>query len=173
MSSRPAPKLSPPNPIGAQQSDAMPPPVVVPCQKCWIAIQLLDENDQPVPREPYWIRLPNGQIREGSLNDEGSVRLDPVPCGTCLVRFPKADGPALRRVSTHVNTGWITIKLLDEAGQPVAGQPYSVTLPDGKKVDGKLDRQGQARHDGIPEGKCQVSFPGLAPEEFLARRGER
>jgi hypothetical protein len=163
------------DPLAAQQSDAAPGSAIRPCPPCWISIQLLDEDERPVPREPYWIRLPDGQVREGTLNDQGSVRLDPVPCGTCLVRFPRADAPSVHQVGSRADAhrDWIIIRLRDEDGHPLDGQPYVLTLPDGSELNGTLDREGRARHDGIPKGQCKVTFPGLAPDEFLPRSGPR
>ena len=59
-------------------------------------------------------------------------------------------------------THWIEIQLNDEEGKPVPGEPYKITLPDGKKVaDGTLDDKGFARVDHIDAGTCQVTFPNL------------
>jgi len=55
---------------------------------------------------------------------------------------------------------WIEIKLIDEQNNPVPGEPYSVTLPDGETVaSGTLDEKGFARIDGIDPGTCQITFP--------------
>ncbi len=55
---------------------------------------------------------------------------------------------------------WIEIKLIDEQNNPVPGEPYSVTLPDGESVaSGTLDEKGFARIDGIDPGTCQITFP--------------
>jgi type VI secretion system secreted protein VgrG len=57
---------------------------------------------------------------------------------------------------------WIEIKLLDEDQNPVPGEQYRITLPDGETVaEGTLDDKGSARVDGIDPGTCQVSFPNL------------
>jgi type VI secretion system secreted protein VgrG len=57
---------------------------------------------------------------------------------------------------------WIEIQLNDEDGNPVPGEPYKVTLPDGTTVaDGTLDNKGFARVDNIDPGTCQVTFPNL------------
>jgi len=57
---------------------------------------------------------------------------------------------------------YIEIKLLDDDGNPVAGEPYKITLPDGTTVaDGTLDDKGYARVDNIDPGTCQVTFPNL------------
>ena len=57
---------------------------------------------------------------------------------------------------------WIEIELLDEEGNPVPGEPYRITLPDGTTVaSGTLDDKGWARVDHIDPGTCQVTFPNL------------
>ncbi|HXB72169.1 MAG TPA: type VI secretion system tip protein TssI/VgrG [Candidatus Acidoferrales bacterium] len=62
---------------------------------------------------------------------------------------------------------WIEIELLDEAGKPVAGEPYRVTLPDGTTVaDGTLDEKGKARVENVDPGTCKVTFPNLDQEAW-------
>ncbi|HLY16855.1 MAG TPA: type VI secretion system tip protein VgrG [Bryobacteraceae bacterium] len=57
---------------------------------------------------------------------------------------------------------WIEIKLKDQEGNPVPGEPYKITLPDGSTVaDGTLDDKGYARVDNIDPGSCKVTFPNL------------
>ena len=57
---------------------------------------------------------------------------------------------------------WIEIKLVDEEGQPVPGEKYRVTLPDGETVaEGTLDDKGFARIEGIDPGTCRITFPLL------------
>lgn len=57
---------------------------------------------------------------------------------------------------------WIEVELVDEEDQPVPGERYEITLPDGKTVaSGTLDENGFARVDGIDPGTCQVTFPEL------------
>lgn len=62
---------------------------------------------------------------------------------------------------------FIEIELLDEDGQPVAGEPYEITLPDGRVDSGTLDANGYARIDGIDPGKCQVRFPNRDVKDLL------
>ncbi|GMU84067.1 MAG: hypothetical protein AMXMBFR47_39370 [Planctomycetota bacterium] len=58
-------------------------------------------------------------------------------------------------------TSWIEIELVDELGQPVPGEAYTVMRPDGKQVSGTLDATGQA-HVAVPDpGLCKVTFPRL------------
>lgn len=59
-------------------------------------------------------------------------------------------------------TQWIEIKLVDQQGKPVAGEPYRVTLPDGTTVaDGTTDAQGMARVENLDPGNCKVTFPNI------------
>ena len=57
---------------------------------------------------------------------------------------------------------FIEINMVDSDGNPVAGEAYKVTLPDGTTVaDGTLDSKGHARVDNIDPGNCQVTFPNV------------
>ncbi len=58
-------------------------------------------------------------------------------------------------------TGWVEVVLVDDAGQPVAGEAYAVTLPDGSVASGTLDEKGLARVQGFQPGDCQITFPNL------------
>jgi type VI secretion system secreted protein VgrG len=59
-------------------------------------------------------------------------------------------------------THWVEIKLVDEDGNPVPGETYQITLPDGSTIaDGTLDEKGFARVDHIDPGTCKVTFPNL------------
>lgn len=59
------------------------------------------------------------------------------------------------------NNSWIEIELIDEEDNPVPGEKYAITLPDGSVAKGTLDQNGFARVDGIDPGTCQITFPDL------------
>ncbi len=62
---------------------------------------------------------------------------------------------------------WIEIELVDEEDNPVPGERYRITLPDGKTLaEGRLDDKGFARVDGIDPGTCQITFPDLDKEAW-------
>ncbi len=64
----------------------------------WIEIEMVDEEDQPVPGMKYRITLPDGEtVAEGTLDDKGFVRLDGIEQGTCKVTFPELDKDAWQR----------------------------------------------------------------------------
>lgn len=57
---------------------------------------------------------------------------------------------------------WIEIELVDDKKEPVPGEKYRITLPDGETVaEGTLDEKGLARVDGIDPGTCKITFPDL------------
>jgi type VI secretion system secreted protein VgrG len=64
-------------------------------------------------------------------------------------------------------THWIEIQLNDQDGNPVPGEPYKITLPDGTTIaDGTLDDKGHARVSNIDPGNCQVTFPTLDSDSW-------
>jgi hypothetical protein len=61
----------------------------------WIEIQLLGEDDMPVPGERYTVRLPDGTLIPGYLDGNGFARLDSLKQpGLCDVCFPDLDREA-------------------------------------------------------------------------------
>ncbi len=56
---------------------------------------------------------------------------------------------------------WIAIELVDENNQAVAGEAYSIVMPDGTVAEGTLDEKGRARIDGTDPGSCKITFPNL------------
>jgi hypothetical protein len=57
----------------------------------WVEIELLGEDDSPIPGEKYALKLPGGKLVEGTLDKEGKVRIDGIPPGQCQVSFPDLD----------------------------------------------------------------------------------
>jgi hypothetical protein len=60
---------------------------------------------------------------------------------------------------TRRELGWMEIELVDEVGDPVADEPFRVTLPDGETREGMLDRFGRARVENFRPGPGYVNFP--------------
>jgi uncharacterized protein involved in type VI secretion and phage assembly len=73
--------------------------------------------------------------------------------------FPKDKPP-------DTKTSWIEIELVDDEDQPVAGERYEITTPDGKIKRGTTDTKGRAREEGIQPGQCQIRFPRLDAEAW-------
>jgi hypothetical protein len=59
----------------------------------WIAIKLVDQDNHPVPGEPYRIKLPDGSAAEGQLDGKGMARVNGIDPGTCQVSFPNRNAP--------------------------------------------------------------------------------
>jgi len=71
------------------------------CPLVWIEIELVDEENQPVPGEQYRIELPDGSVVEGSLDSQGKARRDGIPPGNCKVTFPNLDKEAWEKKGSN------------------------------------------------------------------------
>lgn len=63
-------------------------------KKDWIEINLVDEMGQPVPGERYKIKLPDGTVSEGTLDDKGHARVAGIDPGSCDITFPDREKDA-------------------------------------------------------------------------------
>ena len=59
-----------------------------------IVIELVGEDDRPIPGERYRLVLPDRSVREGKLDSHGSAIVTGLPSGTCKVSFPNLDEEA-------------------------------------------------------------------------------
>lgn len=113
-----------------------------------------EEADMADPGEVEKIKAEQRQTRSGKY---GSVQPPPH-------KPPSTDEEKAKKPS------WIEIELLDKKGEPVAGEPYRVTLPDGKTAaEGTLDEKGFARVNGIEPGTCKVTFPNLERQAWKSK----
>lgn len=62
-------------------------------KKSWIEIELVDEEGNPCPGERYRIKLPDGSVDTGTLDEKGKARVICDP-GTAEVTFPDLDKDA-------------------------------------------------------------------------------
>lgn len=60
----------------------------------WIEIELVGEDDKPIPGERYRVTAPDGRVAEGSLNGDGFARVNNLEPGTCKITFPDLDQDA-------------------------------------------------------------------------------
>ncbi len=60
----------------------------------WIEIELVDEENKPVPGEPYKITTSDNKVESGTLDNKGFARVEGIEPGTCKVTFPKLDKDA-------------------------------------------------------------------------------
>jgi hypothetical protein len=157
--------------------------------KTWIAIKLVDEKNEPIKQAKYIIIFPDGNKKEGKLDDNGYAYFDGIPPGMCTVGFPDwspfwdfevcftsskitdpnwdgwsgsagvTSGPL---VPPPQNPASIDIELVDEADVGVGGEKFEVTLPNGDVTQGFLRNDGTFHVDGIvPGGDCKIRFPDI------------
>jgi hypothetical protein len=60
----------------------------------WVEIELVGEDDKPIPGERYRITVPDGRAAEGTLDADGRARVDGFEPGYCTVAFPDLDKDA-------------------------------------------------------------------------------
>jgi len=63
-------------------------------KKSWIEIEMVGEDNKPIPSEAYRITLPDGSVAEGTLDDKGFARVEGIDPGTCKITFPRLDQEA-------------------------------------------------------------------------------
>jgi len=62
--------------------------------KTWIEIQLIGEDDKPIPDAKYRVELPDGTVEEGTLDREGVAGFFGLDQGNCKITFPALDQDA-------------------------------------------------------------------------------
>ncbi|MBN1766855.1 MAG: carboxypeptidase regulatory-like domain-containing protein [Sedimentisphaerales bacterium] len=67
-------------------------------EKSWIEIEMVDEEDEPVPGEKYRVTTPDDTVAEGTLDENGFARIEGIEPGTCKVTFPKLDAEAWEKI---------------------------------------------------------------------------
>jgi hypothetical protein len=65
--------------------------------KSWIKIRLVDKDGQPVQGERYRIELPDGTVRQGTLDSKGQAHIGGIDPGNCQITFPNLDKDAWER----------------------------------------------------------------------------
>jgi type VI secretion system secreted protein VgrG len=63
----------------------------------WVEIELVGEDESPIPGERYRVELPDGTVAEGTLDENGCARVDGIDPGNCNITFPNLDQDAWER----------------------------------------------------------------------------
>ena len=79
-------------------------------------------------------------------------------------------GPPVVVVSRD-KPAWLAIELVDESGECVPGEPFTIVMSDGSSVKGALDSRGAVRLEGVPAGTCKVTFTERDAEGWRAFAG--
>jgi type VI secretion system secreted protein VgrG len=103
---------------------------------------------------------PGGQAVSAVSPLVAVVAADAVPGKDAAYQAPSHKEPTDE--DEKKKKSWIEIELVDEDNNPIPGERYKVTLPDGKTLaEGTLDPNGFARVNGIDPGSCKITFPNL------------
>ena len=63
-------------------------------ESVWIEIELVGEDDEPIPGESSEITLPDGSVARGTLDQNGHARVEGFEDGSCKISFPDLDKDA-------------------------------------------------------------------------------
>lgn len=136
----------------------------------WVALELQDEEGEPLAGHRVAITLPDGRRLERRLNQKGAVRVSGIQkAGDCLVEWLGAPsvplGPPLPPPGE-----WLALKVVDSAGEPLPGCELNVAFPNGSGSRRCRTRAGGAlRIEGVPQsGQCRVEL--LQPHELAVER---
>ena len=68
-------------------------PVILCCEKSphWIEFQLVDRQGEPVPGEPYRVRLPDQSLHTGATDAQGRARFESILAGNATIVFTGFD----------------------------------------------------------------------------------
>ena len=165
--------------------------------KTWIAIQLLGEDDLPIPGARYWIKLPDESVREGRLDGKGYAYFGDLDPGQCEIRWSDLDDGAVTPMSAQQvklalqpaaasgagrggasssargdearvdSRTWVAIELVGEDGEPIGGEAYWIKLPGGDVREGTLYASGKAYFNDLDPGDCEIRWPGLDQHAVL------
>ena len=63
-------------------------------KRCWIEIELVGEDDSPIPGERFELAMPDGTLHTGRLDESGWARVEGRGEGECTVCFTDLDKDA-------------------------------------------------------------------------------
>ncbi len=94
LAAKPAPPPPPPQPEEKKEQPVVAPKKEKEQKKTWIEIMLVDMEGKPVAGARYRITAPNGEVKEGALNEFGQAGLYQIDPGNCKITFPDYDAEA-------------------------------------------------------------------------------
>ncbi|HEY8561052.1 MAG TPA: phage baseplate assembly protein V, partial [Pyrinomonadaceae bacterium] len=121
--------------------------------------------------------VPPTEPQEAMIADNADPGSDAPTYKAQIRRMPPAIVPSYTQPSHKPKSptnkdkkSWIEIELVDEQGNPIAGERYRVTLPDGRTLaEGTTDEKGFARVSNIDPGNCKITFPRLDKEAWKSK----
>ncbi len=139
----------------------------VPTGKSWLELELVDQDQCPVPDARYEVSLAGRLVCRGRLNEEGTARvsgLAPKPHDVVFPDYPVEGGAARMTPSSGSSGGedWLELEVTDQAGNPVPNARYEVQVAPNDVRAGTADSDGIARVEGLPAGNYDIVFPDFA-----------
>ena len=125
------------------------------------------EPEEPQVAEPADVADPGkvaevkARQRETKEGKYGSEKVEPIK--------PPEDPEEAKK------TVWIEIELVGEDDEPIPGEKYKVTAPDGRVAEGMLNGEGYARVSNLDPGSCKITFPNMDKDawEFIESAGPK
>jgi len=120
-----------------------------------------DDADVADPGKVAEIKAEQQETKSGKYGSEKVKPFKPPQAGGVATATGEQTAEQLKEEEKR--TSWIEIELVDEEDEPIPGEKYEVTLPDGSVAQGTLDEKGFARVEGFETGDkpCKVCFPNL------------
>lgn len=125
--------------------------------------ELADDADHADPGRMDELKKEQLKRQAGKYGKPQDVPFKPAPPPAyVLSASPAVAGMAPpRQEPAPPPRHYIEIKMLDMNGNPVPGERYRVTVPDGRVAEGTLDENGYARVEGFDPGQCKIEFPDM------------
>jgi len=96
-----------------------------------------------------------------------NVTVKPIKPPPAPTAIGGSESPAATEEKTEQH--FIEIELQDDDGTPIPDEPFEVELADGSIISGRLDENGTARVEGIPDpGSAKIHFPRMDSDEYKA-----
>ncbi len=136
---------------------------------------LINSGGAAIPGSPGTL-VPPLDPAEAEIADNADPGSDAPTYKNQRRQTPPAIAPSYTNPSHNPNSpnnkkkkSWIELELKDEQGNPVPGERYRVTLPDGSTLaEGTTDENGLARVSNIDPGNCKITFPRLDKDAWKA-----
>jgi len=142
--------------------------------KAWLDLQLVDDGGVPLAGQKVKIELPDGTMVEDQLDDEGRLRREDIKAGTAKLHLVEEDAPPVDAAAPAAGAAepeakaWLEVALVDDFGEPLAGQKVMIELPDGTMVEDALDAGGRLRREDIVAGAAKLHLVEEPPADVVA-----
>lgn len=118
--------------------------------------------DDESPMRTLVQRLLDGTIVVVALDHEPRLLDAPrsTPISELIMDGPGGEEPS--RPDPVQDSTFVAFRLLDDDGTPIPGQPFVLTLPDGRAINGLTDATGRFEYGPVhTPGTCSVRFVTL------------